>query len=256
MRYWNLTLILAMVFVLLIVSGCAGGETPAPEVPPTAVETEAPEATEPEPIVMVVSTETEALPTETEVMVEETAEEEPTAADGAFTLSSPVFEDGGEIPVKHTCWGESVSPELNWNGVPDGTVSYVFLVYDPDAGESLGASTELGFAHWIVYNTPAERMGYPEDMPCGLLDGGCQQGSNDFDQFLSEGATLGNDVEVKLTGYDGPCPPEKHTYVFEINALDTILDLPTGAPLSDVLSAMEGHVLGTAQLRGTFDPGE
>jgi Raf kinase inhibitor-like YbhB/YbcL family protein len=54
-------------------------------------------------------------------------------------------------------------------------------------------------------------------------------------------------------GYGGPCPPiGTHRYFFKLYALDAVLpDLgrPTKAELLD---AMKGHVLGEAQLIGTY----
>jgi Raf kinase inhibitor-like YbhB/YbcL family protein len=57
----------------------------------------------------------------------------------------------------------------------------------------------------------------------------------------------------KRTGYGGPCPPiGRHRYFHKLYALDTRLKLgrPTKA---DVEKAMEGHVLGRAQLIGTYE---
>jgi len=38
----------------------------------------------------------------------------------------------GEIPRRHTCEGDDVSPELRWSGVPDGARSLVLILDDPD----------------------------------------------------------------------------------------------------------------------------
>ncbi len=58
-------------------------------------------------------------------------------------------------------------------------------------------------------------------------------------------------------GYDGPCPPWNdslvHHYVFTVFALDTdLLDLAEGFGGNDARSAIEGHVLGSAELIGTY----
>ena len=39
----------------------------------------------------------------------------------SIKLTSPAFEDGGMIPGKYTCEGDDVSPQLNWEDIPDGT---------------------------------------------------------------------------------------------------------------------------------------
>ena len=36
----------------------------------------------------------------------------------ALTISSPAFENGGEIPRRYTCDGEDISPELRFGGIP------------------------------------------------------------------------------------------------------------------------------------------
>ena len=57
----------------------------------------------------------------------------------------------------------------------------------------------------------------------------------------------------KRTGWGGPCPPiGTHRYFFKLYALDVVLgDLrePTKAALE---KAMAGHVLGKAELVGTY----
>lgn len=57
----------------------------------------------------------------------------------------------------------------------------------------------------------------------------------------------------KRTGYGGPCPPVgRHRYFHKLYALDTVLtglDRPTKA---QVEAAMKGHVLGHAELVGTY----
>ena len=69
------------------------------------------------------------------------------------------------------------------------------------------------------------------------LPAGARDGTNDW----------------KQTGYRGPCPPiGRHRYVHKLYALDATLgDLgnPTKAALE---KAIEGHVLGRAELIGTY----
>jgi phosphatidylethanolamine-binding protein (PEBP) family uncharacterized protein len=54
--------------------------------------------------------------------------------------------------------------------------------------------------------------------------------------------------------HDGPCPPAQHRYLFKLYALDATLDVPAESTRGDVLAAMEGHVLGEAELAGVFTP--
>ncbi len=54
-------------------------------------------------------------------------------------------------------------------------------------------------------------------------------------------------------GYGGPCPPSgTHRYFFRLYALDTMLDLKPGATKSQLLKAMEGHILAEGELMGRY----
>ena len=48
-------------------------------------------------------------------------------------LTSPDFEEEGDIPRELTCDGENTSPELHWSGVPSGVVELALTCEDPDA---------------------------------------------------------------------------------------------------------------------------
>jgi len=55
-------------------------------------------------------------------------------------------------------------------------------------------------------------------------------------------------------GYFGPCPPSGvHRYVFTLYALDAglVLDAATSGR-AEIEAAMEGHVLDSAELTGTY----
>ena len=144
-----------------------------------------------------------------------------------FTLSSAVFAAGAKIPTKYTCAGEDISPPLAWNDQPQGTQSLALIMDDPDAP----AGT---WDHWLLVNLPANLRNLPEQAgaPAGSVDGKNSWGR---------------------TGYGGPCPPRgTHRYFFKLYALDTKLDLPTGTTKSQLLRAMEGHILAQAELIGTY----
>src|SRR6516165_3247336 len=57
-----------------------------------------------------------------------------------MTLTSTAFADGGQIPSLYTQAGEQASPPLQWANVPDGVVSFVIVVHDPDA--AIGNGTD------------------------------------------------------------------------------------------------------------------
>lgn len=151
----------------------------------------------------------------------------------AFTITSTAFQAKGEIPPKYTCEGADVSPPLRWADAPAGTQSFALIVDDPDAPDP--QAPKRVWVHWVLYNIPASIHELGEAIQ--TLPPGTREGLNDWNR----------------TGYGGPCPPiGRHRYFFKLYALDTILpDLhrPTKATL---LKAMEGHILGQAEVMGTY----
>jgi Raf kinase inhibitor-like YbhB/YbcL family protein len=98
---------------------------------------------------------------------------------------------------------------------------------------------DVPFSHWLVYNIPPEVSSLPEGIiQQPQLENGALQGLND-------------NAEI---GYIGPFPPpgETHRYAFILCALDAPLTLGPGAVREQVLAAMEGHILATAELVGTY----
>jgi len=161
-------------------------------------------------------------------------------------ISSPAFEPGGEIPVQYSCHGANLSPPLQWPALPEGTQSLALLVRDAD-------SQPPGFVHWVIYNIPGTATGLVEGVPAeATLPDGTLQGINDFANFA--GGTFPGGAPINQIGYDGPCPPAAHRYVFTLYALDKVLDLESEATETQVLDAMEGHVLDQAELTGVYTP--
>jgi Raf kinase inhibitor-like YbhB/YbcL family protein len=167
----------------------------------------------------------------------------------ALEVTSPAFANEREIPALYTCDGEDRSPApalythdgedrspaLSWSGVPAGTRSLALIVEESDAPTP--ASPRTAWVHWILYNLPPCVAGVSEAVKPQNLPAGAREGMNDW----------------KHARYDGPCAPlERHRYLFELYALDTVLpelNRPTGAKLQ---RAMQGHVLEQATLVGTY----
>ena len=151
----------------------------------------------------------------------------------SFEIHSPAFEQGGSIPARYTCDGDDVSPPLAWSGAPAGTKSLALIVDDPDAPDP--AAPRMVWVHWVLYNLPADSQGLPEGV--SALPPGTREGLNDW----------------KRTGWGGPCPPVgRHRYFFKLYALDKVLPDLGHPTKSELLRAMEGHVLGEAVLMGTY----
>lgn len=146
-------------------------------------------------------------------------------------ITSTAFEDGKTIPVRFTGFGADESPPLQWSGAPAGTRSFALICDDPDA--PMGT-----WVHWVIYGLPAATNELPVKLPTAdKLSGGARQGMNDF----------------RRVGYGGPLPPpgKAHRYFFKLYALDAELPLKPGATKSELLRAMEGHILAEAQTMGT-----
>lgn len=144
-----------------------------------------------------------------------------------FTLESGAFQDQQAIPRRYSCEGDDVSPLVRWKNVPEGTRSLALLVDDHDAPVGV-------FTHWIGWrlDPAAGGLGEGEAAP--------SEGRNDFGTI----------------GYRGPCPPRghgRHRYVFRLFALAAEIDLDIGAAKAELEQAIEGHVLSTAELVGTYE---
>lgn len=146
---------------------------------------------------------------------------------------SPDFKNGEVIPSVFTCDGEDISPEIKWEGVPEGTKSLVLIMDDPDAPVGV-------FTHWVVYDIPVTESHLPRNFPKVPEVNGIKQGVNDF----------------RKVGYGGPCPPRGHgfhRYFFKLYALSVpSLGLKAGSTRVEVERAMSNHILAEAQFYGKY----
>ena len=154
-----------------------------------------------------------------------------------ITIWSDSFNAGDRIPKKYTCDGADMSPPLSWIGIPGGTRSIAIIMEDPDAPMGI-------FTHWVIYNIPNNIRRLPEGLPKVptllpvLFGGGADQGINSFG----------------YTGYGGPCPPpgKPHRYIFQIYALNMMLQLGGGEHKKVVEEAISGHIISMGELIGIY----
>ena len=152
-----------------------------------------------------------------------------------FNLSSSAFAPNGSIPAKYTCEGAGISPPLGWSGAPPSTKSFALIVEDPDAPDP--AKPTRVVAHWVAYNIPASTTALAENASKSGMPPGSAQGSN----------------ERGTQAYMGPCPPiGRHRYFFKLFALDTELTGLNNPKKADLEKAIQGHVVGTGELIGTY----
>lgn len=157
-----------------------------------------------------------------------------------MTLTTSAWADGAVIPARHAQQGGDVSPPLSWSNVPETAASFVLVVHDLDAATGPGTDDTL---HWLVWNIPGSARALPEGVPQGAT--------------LADGSR-----QISATGpnYRGPAAPASgppHHYVFELFALDAMLDVPAvGATPAQtraaVMAAMAGHVRGKAVYTGMY----
>jgi Raf kinase inhibitor-like YbhB/YbcL family protein len=143
-------------------------------------------------------------------------------APAVMTVTESAF-PGNVMPDRFTCAGPRLkSPPLTWAGAPSGTKSIALVVDDSDAPIT-------PYVYWVAFDIgPATSA---------LLEGQLPHGA------LQARGTAGYDH------YDPPCPgPGGHTYRFTVYALNTVLKLPNGTPLSSAWQAIAAATIGRGRL--------
>lgn len=143
-------------------------------------------------------------------------------------LTSPVFTNMSQIPEPYGFTGKNQNPPLIINDVPEGTASLVLLMHDPDARKK-------DFLHWAVWNIHSNTATIAE----GAIPQGAIIGMND----------------MKKTNYIRPMPPKgtgMHRYIFELYALDRMLDLAATAPRATIEAAIQTYIITSAKLAGLY----
>jgi Raf kinase inhibitor-like YbhB/YbcL family protein len=147
----------------------------------------------------------------------------------SMQVHSSAFSDGSPIPRKYSKEGENVSPPVEWSGAPAGTKELALITDDPDAPRA------KPFVHWVAYGIAADSRGLAEGAKSGFV-----AGKNDFGE----------------SGYGGPMPPPghgPHHYHFKVYALDAPIAGAAGKTKDELLRAMEGHVLASGEVVGTYE---
>ncbi|MFI5665967.1 YbhB/YbcL family Raf kinase inhibitor-like protein [Streptomyces sp. NPDC051704] len=155
----------------------------------------------------------------------------------AFSVESADLEPGGELGDAQVLKGGNVSPQLRWEGFPEGTKSFAVTCFDPDA------PTGSGFWHWVLFDLPASVT----ELPAGA-------GSGKFEGLPDGAVHVRNDYGTKDFGGAAPPAGERHRYVFTVYAVDQ----EKLGPGADVSPAVVGfnlrfHSLGRAQLIGEYE---
>ncbi|MCC7565152.1 MAG: YbhB/YbcL family Raf kinase inhibitor-like protein [Methanomicrobiaceae archaeon] len=129
-----------------------------------------------------------------------------------------------ELPIRSTCYGGDISPEIRIGRLNPAVQSIAVFALNP---------FEPGCSHtaWIIWNIEP-RATIPEGIP--------KEGRVTHPLSALQGINDAGSI-----GYRGPCPRsgEMHRYLFKVYGLDAMLDLPPGAAKHQVIGAMKGHVL-------------
>lgn len=113
--------------------------------------------------------------------------------------------------------------------VPDGTISFALILDDPDSQSVCGYT----WIHWLVANLTKTKIEAGE--------------SEMADQFI-QGMNSWHE-----NCYGGPCPPDKaHKYRIRVYALNSMLNLKGNFTEPDLLKAMEGKIIDSAEIFGIY----
>jgi phosphatidylethanolamine-binding protein (PEBP) family uncharacterized protein len=164
-------------------------------------------------------------------------------------ITSPSFQDGGEVPMKFAGRGENKSPEFEFKWytgmtpaeTPATVVTYALIFHDiENPGPNRGTSDTL---HWSVFNIPGTAKGLPEGLPAGDLPDGTRNGPGIGARGTAPPAYFGPGAGAGM---------RLNHYIFEFYALDTKLEFPGVPTREQLMAAMEGHVVGKGAYVGRF----
>lgn len=135
------------------------------------------------------------------------------------------FDDNTVLPPRF----RRVNPPLDISGVPAAAKSLALIMHDPD-----GVSGD--FVHWTIWDIAPDTTEILEGhIPARAVEGPTSAGT---------------------PGYFGPRPPKGsgvHHYIFELYALDILLDLLPATSANDVRRAMQNHIIAQTTLTGVVD---
>ena len=195
----------------------------------------------------------------------------------SFTDNAAIPESlafGKMDPNTHVALSDNRNPHLAWSDLPEGTRSLALICHDPDVpsvgddvnqeGRTVPSSLpRVDFYHWVLVDlapgtAEIAEGSFSAEVTAGGKAGpegpaGTRQGVNNYTDWFAGTDGMSGDY----FGYDGPGPPwndeRLHHYVFTLYALDVErcgVDGRFGGP--EVLAALEGHVLASASITGTY----
>ncbi|WIM68857.1 YbhB/YbcL family Raf kinase inhibitor-like protein [Corynebacterium breve] len=120
-----------------------------------------------------------------------------------FTLTSTDLENGDELDEKLRA-PQSLSPQLSWADLPEGTKSLAITCFDPDA------PTGSGYWHWAVFNIPVT----VSELPTGA---GSSSDLGGIDGVVTLKGDSGDHAHYGANPPGGHAP---HRYLYAVHAVD------------------------------------
>ena len=152
----------------------------------------------------------------------------------SFTVTSTDVTDGQPLKDDQVAAHGNTSPQLSWEGAPEGTKSYVVTCFDPDA------PTPSGFWHWDLVDLPADVTSLDTGAAARDLPGKAFHVRNDAGE----------------AGFTGAAPPQgdqPHRYFFVVHAVgEESLGVDADASNAVVSFNLAFKTLGRAVLHGTY----
>ena len=141
---------------------------------------------------------------------------------------------------------------LNWSKGPKGTVSYAVTIEDPDTIPVMG----FEWIHWITANIPENVTSLPANASTTMAKDmvqGITSYANGYPLVLKD--IKGFQVPRKDAAHYGGMVPVNfaHKYTMHVYALNTKLNLKTGYTENQLMSDMQGHILGEGTVYGTYN---
>ena len=162
----------------------------------------------------------------------------PAKGGAKLTVTTPAWQDGGDIPYENTQYRGNVFPGLAWSRGPAGTQSYAVIMQD--TGAIVRGAPIL---HWTLYNIPTSVR---------KLDAGMTPTGN------PPGSSYGPNIRAAAQPYMGPRTPPgpKHPYHLQVFALDTTLAADPALTYDGLTGAMKDHILASGEVvgMGSVDP--
>jgi para-nitrobenzyl esterase len=162
----------------------------------------------------------------------------PAKGSAKLTVTTPAWQDGGNIPYENTQYRGNVFPGLAWTRGPSATKSYVVIMQD--TGAIVRGAPIL---HWTLYNIPASVTKLEAAMPA---------------TGNPPGSSYGPNIRASAQSYMGPRTPAgpKHPYHLQVFALDSTIPAKTDITYDELTGAMKDHVLASGEVvgMGSVDP--